>query len=75
MLNLIGTLIPNIIITYPIYLVYISAAKVTLFSRNHQEKHKKSTSYQQITAKSDLYYLIVADHPHAVSSRTTWRDL
>ena len=52
-----------------------SAAKVTLFSRNHQEFSKKSTSCLQITTKSDLYYLIVADNPQAVPARTTWRDL
>ena len=37
-----------------------SAAKVTLFSRNHQEFSKKSASYQQITKKSALWYPIIA---------------
>ena len=35
-------------------LVQHSAAKITLFSRIHQEKSKKSASYQQITTKPAL---------------------
>ena len=35
------------------------AAKITLFSRNHQENHKKSVSYQQITTKSTVNYKLL----------------
>ena len=34
----------------------LDAAKITLFSWNHQEKSKKSASYQQITTRSTINY-------------------
>ena len=37
----------------------LDAAKITLFSRNHQENHKKSASYQQITKKSTVNYKLL----------------
>ena len=38
-----------------------------LFSRNHQENHKKSASYQQITKKSTVNYKLLSPggpNPH-----------
>ena len=33
--------------------------KITLFPRNHQENHKKSASYLQITTKSTVNYKLL----------------
>ena len=50
-----------------------------LFSRNHQENHKKSASYQQISLKTVIYNPIIASSHtvstflQAVPARTTWR--
>ena len=37
----------------------LDTAKDTLFPRNHQDNHKKSATYQQITTKSTVNYKLL----------------
>ena len=48
----------------------LDAAKITLFSRNHQEIRKKSACYQKITAKSTINCKLQPAIPQAVPART-----
>ena len=67
-------------------LVQHSATKITHILRNHQENHKKSATYHQITTKSTVNYKLLtvnykllfptsASYNKAVPSRKIWRGL
>ena len=51
-------------------IIYITFPKYDFF-HNHQEKSKKSASYQQIATKSTVNYKLL--FPQAVPSRKIWR--